>query len=367
MSDARTPAPPAGHRPLAELWELVTRRMGVCPSFFRLAQDDPPLAWGLFRLAEFAYLDTPMPPLLKETLFTYLSRFCEVRYCVARHCAFLLGRGFVAGDPACPPLSADEALALLQEPLPPEAELPAWLRVLEELPAPVGDWPDPASVPGRRFRVACAVVFIEPHGRAAWVRALRRLLGPARHERLMLFLAFIRTAHVWTEVHAELTLEPDVEELLRGHEPLARLLLDEHDAPRWQLREALRESEERLRLALAAARMGTWNWDVAADRHRRDENLNRLLGLEPAETVLPIEEFFRHVHPEDRDAVRAAFDASVRQGHNLGAEFRVVWPGGGVRWLRDQGDVFGGPADRHLAGACVDVTDRRAMEDELRR
>ena len=44
--------------------------------------------------------------------------------------------------------------------------------------------------------------------------------------------------------------------------------------------EAMRESEERLRLALHAARMGTWTWDVAGNRHTRDGNLNRLLGLE---------------------------------------------------------------------------------------
>jgi PAS domain S-box-containing protein len=131
---------------------------------------------------------------------------------------------------------------------------------------------------------------------------------------------------------------------------------------RQQAEQALSENDERLQLALAAARMGTWSWEVAADRHRRDANLNRLLGLEPAETVLPIAEFFTHVHPEDRDTVRKAFDTSVRQSHNLQVEFRVVLPRGEVRWLRDQGDVFGGPADRHLAGACLDITGLKEAE-----
>ena len=129
---------------------------------------------------------------------------------------------------------------------------------------------------------------------------------------------------------------------------------------------ALRESEQRLRLALAAAQMGTWSWRVKADIHHRDENLNRLLGLEPVESDVPIEQFFSHIHPDDRDRVRTAFDATVRQGYNLKIDFRVVWPDGQVRWLSDQGDIFGVGDERYLAGACVDITDRKQMEEALR-
>jgi len=78
---------------LDDLWRVIERRMGVCPSFFKLARHEPMIARGLFDLAKFAYLDNPPPGLFKEKLFAYLSRFCQVRYCVARHCAFLLGHG----------------------------------------------------------------------------------------------------------------------------------------------------------------------------------------------------------------------------------------------------------------------------------
>jgi PAS domain S-box-containing protein len=132
---------------------------------------------------------------------------------------------------------------------------------------------------------------------------------------------------------------------------------------------AVQDSRERLRLALDAARMGIWTWDVAANVHTRDRNLNRLLGLPPSETKLPLEEFLRHVHPDDRDVVWEAFTTSVREGRNLNTEFRVVWPDGTVRWLRDQGDVFGGPdtGSLRMTGACVDVTDRKEAEEKLRR
>ncbi|HKQ79561.1 MAG TPA: hypothetical protein VJ810_38060, partial [Blastocatellia bacterium] len=61
---------------LDQLWSEIESRFGVCPSFFKLAQHEPPISWNLFHLAEFAYLDNPMPAILKEKLFTWLSRFC---------------------------------------------------------------------------------------------------------------------------------------------------------------------------------------------------------------------------------------------------------------------------------------------------
>ncbi len=112
--------------------------------------------------------------------------------------------------------------------------------------------------------------------------------------------------------------------------------------------------------------MGTWAWDVGGDRHTRDENLNRLLGLDPVKTTLPIEEFFSHVHPDDVPAVRAAFDGSVRNGRPLKTEFRVLWPDGTVRWLQDKGEVFSKQDGPYMVGACIDVTESRQAEAALR-
>ncbi|MBA4065593.1 MAG: hypothetical protein C0501_18140 [Isosphaera sp.] len=132
--------------------------------------------------------------------------------------------------------------------------------------------------------------------------------------------------------------------------------------------EAIRRAEEQLRQALAAARMGLWWWDVPTDTHTRDANLNRMLGLPPARTRQSLAEFLGRVHPDERAAVRAAFDRAVREGRELATEFRVVWPDGTVRWLRDQGDVFGQPDDGtlHMSGAVMDVTERKEAEEALR-
>jgi two-component system CheB/CheR fusion protein len=132
--------------------------------------------------------------------------------------------------------------------------------------------------------------------------------------------------------------------------------------------DALLEKDLRLRAALAAARMGTWHWDIAANRQRLDESLHRLMGLPSDRVVNTLEEFLEVVHADDRSAVARAFRRSVEQGVPLNVEFRVVWPDGSVHWLKDQGEVLPGPdgRPRFLTGACVDITDRRQMEEDLR-
>jgi hypothetical protein len=96
----------------------VTSRFGLVPNFFRSAPDAPLLIHELWRFAKSAYLDTPIPTLFKERLFVYLSRFCEVRYCITRHTGFLLGLGRSAGDPDAQAMTIDQVIRLLAAPRP---------------------------------------------------------------------------------------------------------------------------------------------------------------------------------------------------------------------------------------------------------
>jgi len=92
-------------------------RFGVLPNFFRLTPEHAEITDNLWRFACFAYLDNPLPSLFKERLFVYLSRFCEVRYCILRHLGFLLGLGHASGDPQTQPQSVEEVVRLLRTPL----------------------------------------------------------------------------------------------------------------------------------------------------------------------------------------------------------------------------------------------------------
>jgi PAS domain S-box-containing protein len=133
--------------------------------------------------------------------------------------------------------------------------------------------------------------------------------------------------------------------------------------------EKVRESEERLRVALAAGEMGTWLWRIPQDEQVLDDGLRHLMGLGSGEEVRTLEGFLRAVHPADRDRVRAEFERCVREGGEIDTEFRVLRPGGAERWLKDQGKVFRGADGKpqFLAGACVDITARKQAEEELER
>src|ERR1700733_12302989 len=132
----------------------IAARFGVLLNFFRLATDDPKITENLWGIAQFAYLDNPLLSLLKERLFVYLSLFCQVRYCIARHLGFLVGLGRPAGDPECLPQSVDEVLPLLRRGLPLNSDLDQYLALCEG-PA-MGPFPPPPDSPQERAIFACA-------------------------------------------------------------------------------------------------------------------------------------------------------------------------------------------------------------------
>ncbi len=137
---------------------------------------------------------------------------------------------------------------------------------------------------------------------------------------------------------------------------------------RYQATKALAESEERLRRALDAARMGIWDWSMHSNTLRWDDNLRRIYGLSPDDRMSSYEEFLERVHPDDRTHVRESVRKVLKDGGDLDHEFRILLPDGRVRWVADQGEVRrdeeGRPA--YLTGVCTDVTERRIAEERLR-
>jgi two-component system, cell cycle sensor histidine kinase and response regulator CckA len=132
--------------------------------------------------------------------------------------------------------------------------------------------------------------------------------------------------------------------------------------------ERLAESDERLRLAISAAGVGTWRWDLRTGRDTLDANLAKLLELGEGDTVVTLEQFFERVHPEDRERTRAAFMDAVQRRDGLQIEFRITCHDGSVRWLRDHGrivlDDTGEP--QYLTGAVLDITAQRLFDERLR-
>lgn len=238
----------------------VIDRFGILPNFFRSTRAAPELIEQLWGFAKAGYLDNPMPSLFKERLFVWLSRFCPVRYCIVRHVGFLLGRehGRAAGDPSVGAQSIDEVLALLRRPSPWKRDMTLVYANLESTPREIAQWPVSGSRIEDEIFACAAVMFVEPARSEPARRALICALGLREYEFLCGCLAFIRTAHYWTMLHPEIESEEDMIELLRGHEELALLLLEDPEANRSELSERmfgeltdLRELNERQELQKA--------------------------------------------------------------------------------------------------------------------
>jgi two-component system cell cycle sensor histidine kinase/response regulator CckA len=137
---------------------------------------------------------------------------------------------------------------------------------------------------------------------------------------------------------------------------------------RYEATKALAQSEDRLRRALDAARMGSWFWSADNNTLNCDENLRQLYGLTPRDRVSTHEELLDHVHPEDRAFAREAVRKALQDGQSLDYEFRVLLPDGRVRWIGDQGEVHRDEAGRlaYVAGVSTDITERRVAEERLR-
>jgi PAS domain S-box-containing protein/diguanylate cyclase (GGDEF)-like protein len=127
----------------------------------------------------------------------------------------------------------------------------------------------------------------------------------------------------------------------------------------------LAENEERLRMALDAARMATWQFDNATQRITVSENFNEVLGIPPGAANGTFQSFLRYIHPEDIEQ----FEESVR-GADRNSEFahdsRFNSPLRGPRCIHNRGRVVlsaGGQRIR-FTGVVMDVTDSRAAEHE---
>src|ERR1700733_10836558 len=119
----------------------IEERLGVLPNFFRLASETPEIIEKLWGFAQAAYLDNPLPSVFKERLFVHLSRFCVVRYCIARHVGFLVGLGRPAGDPNARTQTVADVVQLLRRPFPRGQELQPLLALCAACPAPVLEMP----------------------------------------------------------------------------------------------------------------------------------------------------------------------------------------------------------------------------------
>ncbi|HYA27841.1 MAG TPA: PAS domain S-box protein [Acidobacteriota bacterium] len=149
------------------------------------------------------------------------------------------------------------------------------------------------------------------------------------------------------------------------NEPLYFISVVEDITPRKQAENELRESEERLRLALDGGSLGTWHRDMVTDEVIRDERACVILGL-PTESDRG-SDFFDAVHPDDREKLLAARCHAIAEQRELAAEFRVIRPDGSIVWVLNKSKPYYDEAGKvvRVSGICMDITDRKSAEQKL--
>lgn len=128
--------------------------------------------------------------------------------------------------------------------------------------------------------------------------------------------------------------------------------------------ETVKRSAQRLRFALDAASMGTWDWDLATNTVVWSDNLERVHGLPPGTFDGTFQSYEREIHPEDRDRVLASARRAMEQGVPHEVEYRIVSPDGTVRWVEGKGQVEYDEGGRpiRMTGVCMIVTRRKEAE-----
>jgi PAS domain S-box-containing protein len=128
----------------------------------------------------------------------------------------------------------------------------------------------------------------------------------------------------------------------------------------------LRDSEHRLRSALAAGRMGTWEWDIASDALSWSEEVEALHGLEPGTFAGTLDAYRQYIHPEDVARVGATIESVLRgDDHEYDSEYRLLLPDGATPWVAAHGrlirDAHGKPS--RMVGVCADITQRKIADE----
>lgn len=137
---------------------------------------------------------------------------------------------------------------------------------------------------------------------------------------------------------------------------------------------ALQQSEERLRLALNAARMGTWNWNILTGKISYSLDAAANLGFaqrcNPSGCEVTYNNFLELVHSEDREMVAEAAYRAMEENVDYDIEFRVVWSDGTVHWIASKGQVcyydHTGAVSVWMVGVNIDISSQKQIEIALR-
>ncbi|MDY6929804.1 MAG: PAS domain-containing protein [Pseudomonadota bacterium] len=138
---------------------------------------------------------------------------------------------------------------------------------------------------------------------------------------------------------------------------------------RWVSEFQQERSRERLRRAQSFANIGTWEWNLETDDLFWTERVPMLFGYPEGDLETSFENFVAAIHPDDRDRVQSAIQASIEHDAPYQIEHRIIWPDGAVRWLLETGAVVRGQngAAQQMLGVVEDITAMQETKQQLAR
>jgi PAS domain S-box-containing protein len=198
----------------------------------------------------------------------------------------------------------------------------------------------------------------QPNIRSSWERARAAPGNDLMHE-----YRFRRPDGEWRWISANARLE------FRDGRPVRTVGVIQDITERKQIEIALRESEARLRISQEAGGIGGWDRDYVSDRLHWSDLQCRQFGVDPADGGSVTTQTWRDaVHPDDFPVVERNLRAVMANGDtDFEIEYRINTPAG-VRWMNGRGHIIRDAAGKvvRMMGVDMDVTERRALEDELR-
>jgi PAS domain S-box-containing protein len=136
---------------------------------------------------------------------------------------------------------------------------------------------------------------------------------------------------------------------------------------RRQMEKALRESRERIGIALSAAQVCTWDWDIADNKIHWEGDVESVLGL-AIDDLQTYESFLDLIHPDDRTSFNENVIYTLQEKEEFDAEFRIIRRDGKTCWMLGAGKVVFDDENRpvRMVGINKDVTERRNIKDKVR-
>lgn len=323
----------------------LEQAFGIYPNFFKSSTNHS-VNEMMWMQARSAYIELPLPSLLKEKIFVYLSKFCDEKYCLTRHVGFMLGLGNCAGDPQVKNLSVSEVSELLSISHD-QAQLPCLLEKLNAL-RPIQDWNELNSDSENILLQLLPEIFLLTPNKNEVLSGLRSYLSSEKLDQLLILLNLIRSAHFWTQTRNDLTLENDIVAFLEKEEDLSKLINNSADLISLDTLHAILAEEKKRNIelennarrwatAFENSDTGAWELDLKTMHAWRSNRHDYIFGYDEPLASWSFDDFLDHVVEEHKDEVKRKFIRGVEITGEWEFTCEIITAKNERRWIQAKG------------------------------